>query len=309
MKRMLFVRGYKQRRGGHITVRDFFAHSMKHPEIDPYIYFKPGSDLTNDVWASVPEERYVTDLRPLDYDLLFIGGRTWRLLPDDLGDTLVINVILHIRHAKLPSYKRFLGRPAFRIADAQEVADAIAPLANGPVEVIHESIDLDMFPRAVEKVPGSVLIYGQKNPSLADRLAAALRQDGVTVASFNEGVPQTEFARLMASAEIFVGLPNRTEGFYRPPVEAMACGTAVVSSDAVGSRVHLIKDVTCLQPPYGDFDGYLAAIQRLLVDEPLRHHLQARGYDMAQQFSVDRQRERYFDFLGRHALTDGPVRT
>lgn len=303
MKRMLFVRSYNNRRGGHITVRDFFLLSMEHPELDPYVYFTPGSDTENDVWASVPRERFVTELRARQYDVLFIGGRSWRLLPNNLGTIKVINVILHVRHAKVPSYKRFLSRHAYRIADAQEVADAIAPLANGPIEVIHEAIDFDMFPRDAEKVAGSVFIYGQKQPELADRLSAQLRRDGVNVTSFNDGVPQDQFARIMASSEIFVGLPNKTEGFYRPPVEAMACGAVVISSDAIGSRVHLIKDETCLQVPYGDFEGYLAAIRRLLADESLRKHLQTNGYEMAETFSRHRQRERYFDFIDRHILS------
>ena len=305
MKRILFVRRFRKRAGGHITVRDFFLHAMAHPDLDPYLYVTPGSDAFEDVWfkdvwAQVPPDRVVREFRPLDYDLLLVGGRNWRMLPDDMGDTQVINLILHIRHATNQTYSMFLGRPAFRIADAQEVADAIAPMANGPVEVIHEAIDFDLFPSGVPKVPGSVLIFGQKNPNLGDWLARELRAEDVDVTSFNVSIPHAEFAQLMARSEIFVGLPNKTEGFYRPPVEAMSCGTAVVCSDAIGSRIHLIDGETCLQPDYDDPYGYLAAIRQLLSDDALRQRLQTNGLAMAQRFSLSRQRQLFHNYVDRH---------
>ena len=221
------------------------------------------------------------------------------MLPNDMGDTKVINLILHVRHATNQNYSKYLSRPAFRIADAQEVADAIAPLANGPVEVIHEAIDFDLFPSGVPKVPGSVLIFGQKNPKLADALTLALRAGGIDVTSFNVTIPHTDFAQAMARSEIFVGLPNETEGFYRPPVEAMSCGTAVVA-DAIGSRIHLIDGETCLQPGYDDYNGYLAAIRRLLTDDLMRQRLQTNGLAMAQRFSSQRQRELFHSYVDRH---------
>ena len=95
----------------------------------------------------------------------------------------------------------------------------------------------------------------------------------------------------MATTEIYVGLPHRTEGGYRPPLEAMSCRSAVVCADAVGTREYLLEGVTCLQPGFNDFRGHLDTIHRLLEDEHLREKIQAGGYEMAQQFSLKRQRE------------------
>lgn len=302
MKRVLFLQSYQQRRGGHITARDYFVHSMRHPELDPYVYFAPGSDLSNDVWRSVPRGRLVTEVRPADYETFFVTGRSWRLLPPDLGGAKVINPILHVRHASNPAYRRLLRRLAYRIANAPAVHEAIRPYAVGPVEVIHEAIDSDLFCSDAAKVPGSVLIYGQKNPTLARALTAALRRDGVQVTSFDTSVPQDEFAAMMARAEIYVALPNRTEGGYRPPLEAMACGCALVCSDAVGTRDYLLPEVTCLRPAYDDFDGHLAAVRRLLADDGLRSRLRTAGFETARQFSLGRQRELYYAFLERYVL-------
>ena len=77
MKRVLFLRNHKVRRGGHITVRDYFEHSRMHPDLDPYVDFTPDSDAENDVWAGVSRDRFVTDLRVEDYDIVFVGNRLW----------------------------------------------------------------------------------------------------------------------------------------------------------------------------------------------------------------------------------------
>ena len=90
--------------------------------------------------------------------------------------------------------RRYLSRPAYRVANSRPVFDAVAPLVNGPLEVIHEGMDFDLFPSMIDKRPGSVLIYGQKNPRLADRLSAKLLREGVDVTSFNAGIPHAEFA-------------------------------------------------------------------------------------------------------------------
>lgn len=307
MQRILFVQRYIARHGGHITARDYFLHSMAHPELDPYVYFTPDSNTSNDVWAGIPRARFVTDLRLEDYDLLFVGGSDWKYLPRRLRPLKVINVVLHVKHATVRGRRRFLQRPAYRIANAQEVLDAISPIAVGPVEIIHEAIDFDLFRNDLPKAPGSVLIYGEKNPSLADALSGALRKDGVDVTSFNRSKPHAEFARMMSIAEIFVALPNPTEGGYRLPLEAMASGCAVVCSDAVGTREYVNAE-TCLMPDYGDFDGYLASIRRLLDDDELRHALVARGGEMAQRFSFERQRELYHNFVDRHVLPRSPRR-
>ncbi len=304
MKRILFLRRYGGRHGGHITVRDFFMHSLEHPQLDPYVYFTPESDKENDIWAPVPRDRFVPELDHTAYDLLFVAGRTWRFLPKDLGDQTVINLILHVRHATNPAYRKFLERPAFRIANSQDVFNAVADLANGPTEIIHESVDFSMFPRDAPKVPGSVFIFGQKNPALCEALTLQLKQDGVDVTSFVDSVPQVEFAKHMAQAEIFVALPHRTEGGYRPPLEAMACGAALICSDAVGPREYVIADQTCLQPGYSDFPAHLEAVRRLLSDDELRGRLVANGLAMAAEYSREHQRDRFHSFVDRYVFAD-----
>jgi glycosyltransferase involved in cell wall biosynthesis len=70
------------------------------------------------------------------------------------------------------------------------------------------------------------------------------------------------------------------EGFGYTAVEAMACGCALVTTDNGGSRDYGIPDETALVVPPGDPVGLADAVQRLLVDAPLRTRLAHAGADL-----------------------------
>lgn len=80
-------------------------------------------------------------------------------------------------------------------------------------------------------------------------------------------------------------MPSLFEGFGLPVVEAMACGTAVLTSDAtslpeVAGEAALIVDPT-------DIAAIAEAIDRLVFDASLRESLGVRGIARARAFSWD----------------------
>jgi len=77
--------------------------------------------------------------------------------------------------------------------------------------------------------------------------------------------------------------PSRYEGFGLPPLEAMACGTPVVGSDAT-SLPEIIGDAGILFPP-NDAEGMARALVRLARDERFRAELSQRAVARAAQFS------------------------
>ncbi|GIV84983.1 MAG: hypothetical protein KatS3mg052_1990 [Candidatus Roseilinea sp.] len=83
-------------------------------------------------------------------------------------------------------------------------------------------------------------------------------------------------ARVMA-------FPSVYEGFGFPPLEAMACGAPVVSSNAA-SLPEICGDAAVLIPPL-DVAEWARALQRILTDEALRRDLQARGPKQAAKFT------------------------
>ena len=90
--------------------------------------------------------------------------------------------------------------------------------------------------------------------------------------------------------------PSLAEGFGIPIVEAMACGTPVISSDIEAIRETAGRDNAWLCPPT-DVDAIANAMQHLMSDEPLQQRLRENGLAHSRQFSWDAVAER-----ARHAL-------
>ena len=86
-----------------------------------------------------------------------------------------------------------------------------------------------------------------------------------------------------AAAFVF---PSRHEGFGLPPLEAMACGTPVVTSN-VSSLPEVTGDAAMLVNPGNVFD-IVRGIRDVLTDEPLREELIRRGRAQAARFSWER---------------------
>jgi glycosyltransferase involved in cell wall biosynthesis len=83
---------------------------------------------------------------------------------------------------------------------------------------------------------------------------------------------------------VFV-FPSLYEGFGLPPLEAMAHGTPVVTSNA-SSLPEVVGKAAVLVNPENVFE-IMRAIHRVLLDQPLRTSLRERGYEQAQRFSWD----------------------
>ncbi|MBC7227266.1 MAG: glycosyltransferase family 4 protein [Thermoflexales bacterium] len=89
-------------------------------------------------------------------------------------------------------------------------------------------------------------------------------------------------------ADLFV-FPSLYEGFGLPVLEAMACGTPVVCSDAT-SLPEVAGDAALRVSP-SDEEGWADAMYRALTDAHLREELQARGLERARAFTWKRTAE------------------
>jgi glycosyltransferase involved in cell wall biosynthesis len=86
-----------------------------------------------------------------------------------------------------------------------------------------------------------------------------------------------------ASAFVF---PSRYEGFGLPPLEAMACGTPVVTGN-VSSLPEVVGDAAVMVNPANVFD-IARGIRDVLLDEALRTELIRRGREQVSRFSWER---------------------
>jgi glycosyltransferase involved in cell wall biosynthesis len=99
-----------------------------------------------------------------------------------------------------------------------------------------------------------------------------------------------------AAAFVF---PSLYEGFGLPPLEAMAQGTPVVTSN-VSSLPEVVGDAAVLVNPENVFD-IVRGIRQALLDEDLRRSLSRRGREQAGRFSWDRAAERVLEIYRRVA--------
>lgn len=93
-----------------------------------------------------------------------------------------------------------------------------------------------------------------------------------------------------SSIDVFV-FPSLVEGFGLPPLEAMACGAAVILTDSGGVREYARHDTNCLLVPPGDVAAIARAVERLTTDPgagELRAHLARQGRATALKFPVER---------------------
>ncbi len=94
--------------------------------------------------------------------------------------------------------------------------------------------------------------------------------------------------------DVFV-LPSRMEGFPLPPLEAMACGCAVVATRCGGVVEYAKDEVNSLLVPVRNPTALGRAIDRLCRDEHLRTNLSTAGVRTAGRFGRDAMVEHFVD--------------
>ena len=129
--------------------------------------------------------------------------------------------------------------------------------------------------RAVAKLAterdAHLVVIGTPSDATRQQVTQLALGDRVTFAS---GLPDPEYARILASAEVAV-IPSMYEGFSLPAVEHMASGTPLVASRA-GALPEVTGDAALLVPP-GDPEELSAALSGLLDNESFRTSLASRG--------------------------------
>src|SRR6266851_5468895 len=95
-------------------------------------------------------------------------------------------------------------------------------------------------------------------------------------------VSDLELVTLYGLADVFA-FPSFAEGFGVPPLEAMACGAPIITSNT-SSLPEVVGDAALLVDPHNT--GELSrAITRILEDKALQEELRQKGYERVQHFT------------------------
>lgn len=109
-------------------------------------------------------------------------------------------------------------------------------------------------------------------------------------------VADEDLPALYSLADVFA-FPSLYEGFGLPPLEAMACGTPVVCSNA-SSLPEVVGRAALTVDPL-DVDALTAALRRALNDEPLRAELIQMGLARARRFTWEQAASTLLDVYRR----------
>ncbi len=143
--------------------------------------------------------------------------------------------------------------------------------------------------RAFSALPGvlcrkyQIVLAGTTDEWVKEHLALCDTLGIENIVRFIGQVKEEDMPGLYSGADLFV-FPSLCEGFGLPPLEAMACGTAVVASNRT-SIPEVVGDAGVLVDPE-DISAVAAAMRKILEDDTVRANLEERGLNRASHFRV-----------------------
>ena len=131
-----------------------------------------------------------------------------------------------------------------------------------------------------------LVIVGARNVWKSSPVARVVMQKGLQDSVIFTGyVPDEDLPAMYNGADLFC-FPSLYEGFGLPVLEAMACGTPVVTSNS-SSLPEVAGEAALLVDPY-DVEAIADAMHRILEDDALAQDLREKGLARASQFSWEK---------------------
>lgn len=140
------------------------------------------------------------------------------------------------------------------------------------------------FEKTRKVIQCQLIIAGKKDARYTGPYEIAAKSQYREDIIFTGFVSGDELPLLFRACDIFA-FPSFYEGFGLPPLEAMACGVPVISSNT-SSLPEVVGDAALLVDPRSveDISG---AMIKLLTDDALRSEMSIRGLKQAKKFSWD----------------------
>lgn len=145
------------------------------------------------------------------------------------------------------------------------------------------------------KIPLKLVLVGERMPDIP------------IDAEFHEHPPIDKINELYNSADIFL-FPSLEEGFGLPPLEAMCCQTAVVTTRVGAVSDYASNKITALISHPGDVISLSENIEKLVNDEKLRCLLARNAYFNVQFLTWDKTATKIIDLLENEKNKDNKTK-
>jgi hypothetical protein len=240
LKTIAFYRHYQGYTGGHQKVCDYIQHTLASGLYTPTLYLKNDTDDQASLFNDLADIHYVKHYQPDRADVVFLAGMDWQAYqPFFAPEQIKINLVQHVRHGdETHPLFQFLRHRAIRLCVSDAVKQAIEPFANGPCFTIKMGHDIPTLRRPKRY---DVYILASKQPALGEQLFDWAKGVGLRVLIHNSFTPRLDIYHAMAESQVVITLPNKTEGFYLPGIEAMALADWAVVPDCIASREYSVS--------------------------------------------------------------------
>ena len=227
------------------------------------------------------------------------GAQDGGAVPGHGGDEQLLSASVRDRH-RLPEDRTLDVLFHEFMADDLAMVERIYALAGPPVTPQARALVDKHRARG-----DTLIIIGDevsRHPDLRRTVIKSGVQNDVRFLGF---VPIDTLRTFYDVAKVFV-FPSLYEGFGLPPLEAMAHGTPVVTSNT-SSLPEVVGNAAVLVNPENVFE-IMRAIHRVLVDQALRDKLKQKGYEQVKHFSWEDSVQRILNVY-REIAGDGPAAT
>lgn len=142
--------------------------------------------------------------------------------------------------------------------------------------------------KCLEEAPA--LVIGGKKGWMYDQIFLLVKEYGIESRVFFTGYLDDAAVPLLMKGAVAFLFPSLYEGFGMPPLEAMACGVPVISSNAA-SLPEVVGDAGILIDPY-NVKELSEAMERVLKDGEMRNMMRRKGLLQVQNYTWEKSAEK-----------------
>lgn len=213
-------------------------------------------------------------------------------------------LIMHderIYHGEPKEVNKIYALPVHKIAISTWIHDMLQKDFDKNSNILITPVDLELFhPVKIDKNPNEISIlmlhHVYKWKGVADGIKAfqtiKVKHPEVKLILFGVrsskpnvphdkyyyDFPQEKLKELYSQADIFL-CPSEWEGLGMPAMEAMACGTAVVTYDTGGSRDYALDNQTAFVAEHANIESLTQKLELAITNKDLRQKISQQGYN------------------------------